>query len=224
MNRYKKFHFTLIELLVAMGVFTIIMLIVFQMLASSQRVWSLTETNTRIYENARIALDIITRDLQCAVASNRHEGEIPFWTGDSSGDKLAFVSAVPTTSSAKSKLAEVILHHDTTNDTFDRSVVFDHTSTSGENSDWDFYGTTSGTDWFTPDRRTVIRGVDDLYFVCYEADGTVLANGTHNELPAAVYVSITLFDPKLDSNAPDAVRDKTKRTFTKMIYLKTDSL
>jgi Tfp pilus assembly protein PilW len=229
MKRTKKSNFTLIELLAAIGVFAIIMLIVFQMLASSQKVWSLSETNTRIYENARIALDIITRDLQCAIASNRSGGEIPFstgnWAASSGSDKIAFVSAVDASSSAQSKLCEIIYHHDTTNNELKRSLVDD-----GDGADWNFYGETTGTDWFDDtsvddtNRQTVIRGVDDLQFVCQNASGATMAAGTYTELPASVYVSITLFDPKLDSNAPDAVRDKTKRTFTKMIYLKTGAL
>ncbi len=237
MKRIQKSNFTLIELLAAMGIFTIIMLIVFQMLASSQKVWSLSETNTRIYENARIALDVITRDLQCAIASNRHGGEIPFWTGihnaSTGEDLLAFVSAVDPSTSADSKLCEIIFHNDTTNNELKRSVVDDGSA------NWDFYGQTTDTNLFTVSsgRQTVIRGVDNLFFICYEADGDVIGdtdaddipdtNTTVTTLPAAVYVSITLFDPKLSDvwgNLPDAKKNQSRRTFTKMIYLKTGAL
>jgi type II secretory pathway pseudopilin PulG len=238
MKRIQKSNFTLIELLAAMGIFTIIMLIVFQMLASSQKVWSLSETNTRIYENARIALDVITRDLQCAIASNRPGGEIPFWTGavaapstPTGNDLLAFVSAVDPSTYAQSKLCEIVYHHadDTSGDyEFKRSIVCDTLSSGTANTNWDFYGVNSGTAWLSGAlRNTVIRGVDDLQLICQDGSGATMAAGTYTELPAAVYVSITLFDPKLSdvwTNLPDAKKNQSRRTFTKMIYLKTGAL
>ena len=253
MKQIQKSNFTLVELLAAMGIFAIIMLIVFQMLASSQDVWSLTQTNTRIYENARIALDVITRDLQCAIASNRHDGEIPFYTGNTltgydTNIRLAFVSARVHTDDCQSALSEIVYTLYTgagasyADDRywFRRSQMGDQNDDpANENHAWDFYGDTSDA-WIDTARtvgadtdngtnfQRVINGVEDLYFVCYDDTGATYAeDAVITELPASVYVSITLFDPKLSDvwgNLPPAKQNQSRRTFTKMIYLKTDSL
>ena len=69
-------YFTLIELMAAMGVFAIIMLIMLSFFSSAQKAWTNCANRGQIYENARIAMDLISRDLQCAYYD---KDKIPFW-------------------------------------------------------------------------------------------------------------------------------------------------
>lgn len=114
-----KKHFTLIELISAMGVFAIIMLIMLSLFSSAQKAWSNCINRGQIYENARIAMDLISRDLQCAYYE---KDKIPFWhkgyTSYSGGspdaaiynqEMLAFTSitSVLPNDYCKSKICEV---------------------------------------------------------------------------------------------------------------------
>lgn len=108
--------FTLIELMAAMGVFAIIMVIVLTFFVSAQNAMSITTQRTMTYENARIALDLIARDLQCAFYEN---GKIPFWFKGYTNyalanavydqEALCFISAtsLPPNDNCSSKLCEV---------------------------------------------------------------------------------------------------------------------
>jgi prepilin-type N-terminal cleavage/methylation domain-containing protein len=53
--------FTLVEVLVAMAVLAVIMLMLMKLLQGAQGAMSVTETNTRIYENARSPSMWVTR-------------------------------------------------------------------------------------------------------------------------------------------------------------------
>ena len=59
-------NFTLAEIVVAMGVFSIIMLMLFRLFASSQQVWSSAEARSNRYADARVAMDLMANALQSA--------------------------------------------------------------------------------------------------------------------------------------------------------------
>jgi type II secretory pathway pseudopilin PulG len=71
-----KRYFTLIELMAAMGVFAIIMLIMLSFFSSAQKAWTNCINRGQVYENARIAMDLISRDLQCVYYE---KDKVPFW-------------------------------------------------------------------------------------------------------------------------------------------------
>ncbi len=71
-----KRYFTLVELMVAMTVFSMVMLMVFMLFSSSMMVWRKSSQQNQIFENARMAMDLMARDLQCAYYE---AGKTPFW-------------------------------------------------------------------------------------------------------------------------------------------------
>jgi type II secretory pathway pseudopilin PulG len=79
--KFKKRYFTLVELLAAMAVFSIISLVMMRFFNSSQKVWSIASQRNILYSDARIALNLMTRDLQCAMYNNENSaiGIYPFW-------------------------------------------------------------------------------------------------------------------------------------------------
>ena len=211
---------------VAMAVLVILMLLLFQFLAGSQRAWRLSQRNTRIYENARVALELVQREMKMAVASSESGQEIPFYAGD----PCVFVAATDlSSSSAVSRLAEVTYYLDG-NSLYRRAIEF------GE-SDCDFYGQTAADDTWagvspvpaSTDGEQVIRGVEEFEIDCFNYDAgnnpVLIPAGTINQLPDFVQVSVTLFDEKLldmPAEVLSANKDQTLRTFTKIIFLKSD--
>lgn len=94
--KIQKINFTLIEIIAAMAVFLIIMLILISFFVSAQSIWNLTRQKNSMYENARVALDLIGRDLQCLYYEQE---KIPFFHHpgssaiDNDTEALYFVSA-----------------------------------------------------------------------------------------------------------------------------------
>ena len=73
-NRHQSF--TLVELVTAMSVFTVIMLVMMSFFTAAQEAWTDSNARSMVYDNAKLAMDLITRDLQCAAYE---ENKIPFW-------------------------------------------------------------------------------------------------------------------------------------------------
>ena len=82
-----KHCFTLLELLVSMGVFAILMLALMQFFSSAQTIWTTSNAKTDMYENAKIAMNLIAADLMNLYYE--HGGDNP---------KTFFLAGVPSTS------------------------------------------------------------------------------------------------------------------------------
>ncbi len=78
-KRIYPIWFTLIEMIVAMGVFSVLLVIMLSFFGSAQRAWSDSSAIGEVYENARIAMDLMARDIQSAYYEADTAGEIPFW-------------------------------------------------------------------------------------------------------------------------------------------------
>lgn len=110
-----KSSFTLVELIVAMGVFSVIMLALVQFISVAQKIWSEYGKKTTCFEDAIIALDLITRDLQGVLYNeeNSTKGIYPFW--HEADDRLNFIAATavgssndaPTNNQSMAKIREI---------------------------------------------------------------------------------------------------------------------
>lgn len=236
-RRRSAARFTLVELLAAMAVLVILMGFLFQFLGSAQTTWSLTDTNARIYESAHIVFEVISKDLQSAIASDMSDAEIPFYFGNQTlgatyqNVYLCFVAAVEPslTTGAETRLCEIGYECFTGTPTtdpqrtaqycFGRSRTCDSSAT-----DWNFYGSYPANWYSNPNNgaEKVVSGVESVEFRCYHPTTTMTGGNSYNELPRAVQVTITLFDPKLRTNWDNlaaSVQARSRRTFTKMIFL-----
>jgi type II secretory pathway pseudopilin PulG len=85
--------FTLLELILAMGILSVIMVLMLSFFSAAQKVWMTSSANAEIYENARVAMDLMTRDLQSALYNNENstKGIYPFW--HESDNRINFISA-----------------------------------------------------------------------------------------------------------------------------------
>lgn len=96
----KSNPFTLLELILAMGILMIIMVIMLSFFSAAQKAWMSSSANAEIYENARVAMDLLTRDLQSALYNdeNSSQGIYPFW--HESDNRINFISATSVGDSA----------------------------------------------------------------------------------------------------------------------------
>ena len=147
--------FALIELIVAMGILTIFLVIITKFYNTAHRASSIVQEQTMTFENAKIALDLMTREIQCIYYENEH---IPFWwhscqNNDAweeySNELLAFPSATsfrPNNYPGTSKLCEIKYQLYYTNDPADpkagwlrRSVTGNKFSDGNDNPKWNYY-------------------------------------------------------------------------------------
>ena len=73
--------YTIIEVMVAMGIFLVMMTIMMQFFTSAQKVWSLASKKNMLYADARVAMNLITRELQSMLYDNDADSTniYPFW-------------------------------------------------------------------------------------------------------------------------------------------------
>lgn len=101
-KKYNIHSFTLIELITAMSIFTVLMLVMMRFFSESQQAWTVSNQRSRIFENAQVAMDLISRDIQSAYYEEKTAlTGIPFWhlskidTTNGSREMLSFISATP---------------------------------------------------------------------------------------------------------------------------------
>ena len=230
-------NFTLLELLVGMTVLTILMLMLFQFLISSQRTLNWSDSMWRIYENSRVIFDLIEQDLQACVTSSLPGEEIPFFMGDEEtgitwGDalKIAVVSSTnPPDIDATSKLCEISYRYHSDISSIigeNQPYVLYRKIVSNANEDWDYL--TSDT-WYdndhpnSPDFQKVVGGVKNFeikYFYNSETEYDVPDGGTDTSVkPTSIRIMFDLFDENL-TDASESVQNQTKRGFYKEIDLR----
>jgi len=198
MNIFKvklSLSFTLIELIVSIAILAVVAIAAFQFYSAAQNTWTKTESKREAFENARIALDIISRDLESAYYGN---GAGPFWhwKGDVDWDEysnelLAFVAdtPIPSNSACTTNLSEIkyqLYYTDNPNDDkfgwLRRSVTGNYSDAS-PNPKWNFFnnsivGFTTNTNHGIPSAgftansnssenyQNLIPYVLDVSFVC----------------------------------------------------------
>jgi type II secretory pathway pseudopilin PulG len=75
-------HYTLVEVMMAMGIFLIMMTIMMQFFTSAQEVWNNSSKRNMIYADARVAMNLMTREIQSVLYNNDDNGVsgiYPFW-------------------------------------------------------------------------------------------------------------------------------------------------
>lgn len=223
-----KRPFTLVELLTAMAILVILTGIMFQFIVGAQRAWTASSANARIYENARIAMELLSRDLRTAQVSDDSGREIPFCTGHAADNiHVATVSVSdPLLPAAESRLCEISYKHETTGA---EKYILKRQSICDQDAEWNFYGQTDKS-WVTDntgsfgdhrDFHDLIDGVESFTMTFY-ANPNMAADTAYNRLPSVVAVSMTLFDPRLMTewdNLSNERQDQERRTFSKMIFL-----
>lgn len=73
--------YTIVEVMVAMGIFLVMMTIMMQFFTSAQKVWNAVSKRNIMYADARIAMNVMTREIQSMLYNNDNDGTgiYPFW-------------------------------------------------------------------------------------------------------------------------------------------------
>lgn len=239
-RRWRRQAFSLIELMISMTILSVMVLLLLQFLASTQQLWRINRTNIRIYENSRVAFEVVERDMRSVMTSEITDKQVGFYINsayDSSSASTSlvctFVSSVEHFDTADSRLCEVSYKFHTdqgaTRSTLTPSAYdFARQMTCDNDADnWNFTGR-PGT-WYINNASSsggpasfeeVISGVESMEFKFYDEDDSAVAvDGQGNmTIPYRVEVNMVLFDESM-ANAPAAVRYSTRRSFTKILYL-----
>jgi type II secretory pathway pseudopilin PulG len=104
---YKIFKFTLIELITAMALFSVLMLIMMRFFGEAQKAWTESSKRSMVFDNAKIAMDLISRDLQCVMYTENDASSLfPFWHENSGRINFMTVTNVRS-EAASSSICEV---------------------------------------------------------------------------------------------------------------------
>ena len=237
--RCRAQRFTLVELLAAMAVLVVMMFLLFRFIAGAQQAWSVATSSQEVYEKARIALDLITRDLQCAVArANDVPGQhIRFQ--QVSADQIRFVSngaigaAGSDSAPSASLLAEVGYQFDNPNYAFDRASENTKCPVGPDPlGRWDIYQDRNAAAACINNQthfQEVIDGVLGLQFLCYNDTLNVVSpwiGVVETGLPYAVDVRLRVMDSKsflrwklLNTADRSRLESEVALSFSKMIFL-----
>ena len=239
----KKSYFSMLELVVVMGVFGILLLLTSIIFTAAQQAWIQSNSNVMTFENARIALDLMTRDIQSIYYS---DNKIPFWyksqsgTGQYSRESINFVSYTETPpANTKSNLCEVKYQLYFNNNLTRTNSGWLRRSATGDNSSkWNFYdnltvGLTGGSNAFTANNNSnvgyqkLIPYVTNITFICYDETGNTIAGTTDSvvPLPFSIEINLSLLDKgswqkwvAIDSNraveSPEAIAFRKKHERT----------
>jgi type II secretory pathway pseudopilin PulG len=212
----KKYYYTLLELVVSMGVFAILLLVVSIIFSTAQRAWTQSNAKAEMFENARVAMDMITRDIQSI--TSRYKGyKTPFWYKPKSGtnaysnELINFVASV----SGYSDPCEVKYQLYYRNDLSGNSAGYLNRSVTNNRPDpkWNFennftVGLTNSSNAFTanndssfwPQSGGLIQYVTNLTFICYDETGNPITGITETSnpddliIPFSIEISLTLLD------------------------------
>ena len=210
-------RFTLVELILAMSIFAVLMLILMQIFGSTQDVWRKTGAKADSYESARIALNIITEDLNSAIYVSDVAGESFRYVG---GDRLWFVTKKPYKIDAAQKSLDVeVLYrlrpYTATENTQEgipvgltlnkleyyitTDAVVDYTATPANSKEYDFQTKTNAHSTVSPATprgilldNVISFTVSPLYI--YKNGGNMGSKGCGNLLPNMVMISAEVLD------------------------------
>jgi type II secretory pathway pseudopilin PulG len=228
---HNRKSFTLVEMIVAMGVLSILTVLLFSVLSETSRVISMSTGRTRVYTDLRVVIDQFSRDLQQAVDDDRYN----CFRGES--DRIHFVATID--NNTGNEEAEVGYYYTANTGPaayqyqLCKSLQFSRKSGTN-NADWDvgicqtngsgsFYTTPAVTD--TTQYATVLEGVVSLSFIFRTTNGTSVTpwyfTNQAKRLPAYVESRIGICDPqdviryRGVANVPAAM----VRYFTNIVYL-----
>ncbi|MCH2176172.1 MAG: hypothetical protein MK193_10645 [Lentisphaeria bacterium] len=225
--RYNKF--TLVELMIAMSVLSLIILMMLYVFRSTQKNWQWHINRTKVYQNSRIAFDILEIDLKGLVTSKIEDQTIAFHlynhdakTLDTS-EVITFVSLAEPDDSMKTEFSEITYSFHTDPDypssqyVLRRQQVYENDALN-----WNFYN--NPTDWYLNDTSTypyypLVYGVWSFSVSAVNSELNTLTEGaTYTDMPVRIQVQITLFDDRFSSQFQAESRQQSIRSFNKIIY------
>jgi len=219
-----------------MAVFVLLMMALMQFVNSAQKLWTGIEQKNALYEDARVALDLMAKDIQSIFYEY---DKVPFWNESSAANKrICFVTmsdTLPTNSA--SRFIEVQYFLDTATKKINISRVADNAAGGTVSSYWNFYQTNDsmnkcsdvfGTSFTDISKvpaisiQPLIPYVIEMNFSCFDNKMQPQADG--RLVPYAIKIDLTMLDKssyekwdKSDTSAEVYVNNK--RTFSRIVII-----
>jgi type II secretion system protein J len=207
--------FTLLELLLATTLVVVIALLAYKFFSNLQNVWRHSAGRTATHEDARLALELVARDLQRAVARADDRPGLHILINQPSETQLWFVTDAAADSTASCSFVEVAYR--LADDCLQRAFVDQSCSA------WNIYGDRDDAD-DQGGYRTVIDGVVGLRFVCYDGQYIVTTPDQTHQMPTLIEIRLSILDAQdlarwkaLPSADRPAFEKRAARTFWKTV-------
>jgi hypothetical protein len=197
----------------------ILTLMLTQAVVGTQQIWTQSNRNQTVFENARIAFDFISQDLRGIMASDFPGEEIYVYPGGPSLD-CAFITSTIGDGSSTADVYEIGYSHDP-----DGNTLLRWKTGSTDGADWDFLGalpTIWATTWGQFD--VISEGCTDVSFEFFKASASppyrtaYSATADSTTTPSVVRVTLTLVPPDT-VDLPAVKQEQYKRTFSKLIFI-----
>ena len=220
---HKKICFTLLEIVVGMIVLTIMILTLTITFNAMHKATDISKSETELFQNASVALDVMTRDLQCIYYEN---GLIPFYhkgkgsniTDPYNNDLLCFISSTPLhPAGANTNVCEIKYQLHSTDNLTDETAGWLLRSATGDrdmldpttnNEKWNFW---SNQDYYDSDDSefaftandksseeygSLIPYVTELNFNCFSRDDDIISGDEEDSktFPFSVEINLKLLD------------------------------
>ena len=222
--------FTLLELLISMGVFAILMLALMQFFTSAQSIWTRSNTRYDMYDNARLALNLMAADLQCLYYDDYKTNAKYFDVSETANNwTLSMATQRSDSSSACTSLVLVYYQYDKAEGTLSFKQVTDYDA-DNKGQDWITKGE-FGTDVLSELKKLgswTVLAENIVNFpkpVCQYLSGNKYntTNPDNIPIPQRVILSMTLIDsdtrkkitPILASNKDKSFKDVYDMAMTK---------
>ena len=220
-KKHKKNYFTLLEIVVGMIVLTIMILTLTITFNAMHKATDISKSETELFQNASVALDVMTRDLQCIYYENGlipfyHKGEGGDITEPYNNDLLCFISSTPLhPAEANTNVCEIKYQlystADLTEDTSGwllRSATGDMLDPTTNNPKWNFWsnqiyysrdGTVSAftaNDDSSEEYGPLIPYVTELNFNCFSRDDDIIYGDEEDSktFPFSVEINLKVLD------------------------------
>jgi type II secretory pathway pseudopilin PulG len=213
-TKYYFKNFTLIELIITMGTLAVVLVVSLQLFISSQKTWNQSVSRVQVFENANIALELMSREIQCVYYI---EDTTPFWfkSTDTSGGKwysnqsltfLTYTNLHDESNTTQIAEAKYQLYY-TENIDVDSAGWLMRSVTSSNSDKFNYpnnitVGEAGVENAFTANNDShelfskMIPYVTNLKFKCYDADDSVIPSSidTPNQLPYLIEIQLSLLE------------------------------
>jgi type II secretory pathway component PulJ len=214
----RRDRFTLIELLVAAALVVLIALLAYRFFANLQNVWQHSLGRTNTHEDARLALGLLARDLQTAVAHADDRPGFDIRFHQPSDTELWLVCDSAADSTVPCTLVEV--GYRLREDRLERAFV------DQSNAAWNIYGDRDDAD-DQGGYQTVIDGVSSLRFECYDDARQAMVPAQLSQLPTMVCITLSTMDARdrarwraLPADQRPTFEKQAARTFWRSVRLR----
>lgn len=186
-RRPLRHEFTLIELLVVAGLVAVIALLSYKFFSNLQNVWQHAIGRTNTHEDARLALGLLARDLQAAIACTDDRPGFDIRFHQPSDTELWFVCDSSADSTVPCSLVEIGYRL--------QDGRLERASVDQSNAAWNIYGDRDNAD-DQDGYRLVVDGVTSLQFACSDAAREPLVPNQLSRLPTMICITLSVMDPR----------------------------